>query len=119
MFTPPTFTVPADQGSTVACASLALTPPAPPTVTDNCGRTISATLGTVLYDTACGGTVKYPYSYLGCSGAAQIYTYTYTITPPTFTVPADQGSNPESARLDSRHPAPPTGALNFRKTITA
>src|SRR5260221_5003654 len=96
--TPPTFTVPADQGSTVACASLALTPSAPSTVTDNCGRTISATLGTVLYDTACGGTVKYPYSYLGCSGAAQIYTYTYTITPPTFTVPADQEIGRASCR---------------------
>src|SRR5204863_2586565 len=60
--TPPVFTLPADGSSTVACASLALIAPTAPTVLDNCGRTITATLGTVVYDTACGGTVKYPYS---------------------------------------------------------
>src|SRR5260221_5294053 len=88
-------------------------------VTYSCVRTISATLGTVLYDTACGGTVKYPYSYLGCSGAAQIYTYTYTITPPTFTVPADQGSTVACASLALTPTAPTTEACNSVTMIIA
>ena len=36
------FTVPADDGSTVACTALATTP-TPPVVTDNCGATITPT----------------------------------------------------------------------------
>src|SRR4029078_9266588 len=116
--TPPTFTVPGPQGSTVACASNALTAPTVPTVVDNCGRTITPSSPVIAYDTACGGTVKYTYTYTGCSGTPQDWVYTYTITPPTFTVPGPQGSTVACASNALTAPTVPTVVDNCGRTIT-
>src|SRR5512138_783970 len=61
--TPPTWSVPTAGASTVACASEALTAPAVLKVTDNSERNIAAREATVAYDTACGGTIIYTYTY--------------------------------------------------------
>src|SRR5690606_40931549 len=40
-----------------------------------------------VYDTACSGALIYTYVYTGCDNVTQTWTYTYTITPPTWTLP--------------------------------
>src|SRR5690606_13423191 len=56
------FTMPSDEGSTVACASLAVMP-TPPTVNDDCGNAITST-GPITggtYD-GCEGTITYTWN---------------------------------------------------------
>ena len=90
--TPPTFTLPADGGSTVACIADAQIVPTPPAVNNSCGNAITITGPVIGADPVCSGTKTYTWTYTDCSGATANWTYTYTITPPTFTLPADGGS---------------------------
>ncbi|MDI6048164.1 gliding motility-associated C-terminal domain-containing protein, partial [Flavobacterium yafengii] len=90
------FTTIAPAGSTVACVASAVTSTVQlPTVTDNCGNSLSptpaspATSGT--YD-GCEGTKTFTYTYTDCEGNSQEFVYTYTIDDtiaPTATVPTD------------------------------
>src|SRR5688500_20408276 len=81
----PTVTMPAPGASTVACPADAVAP-AVPTVTDNCGRTITPSAPVVSADPACGGTKTYTYTFTDCAGVAHQWVYTYTISAPTVTL---------------------------------
>ncbi|MFV8344748.1 immunoglobulin domain-containing protein, partial [Flavobacterium sp. ZB4P13] len=90
------FTTIAPAGSTVACVASAVTSTIQlPTVTDNCGSTLSptpaspATGGT--YD-GCEGTKTFTYTYTDCEGNSQDFVYTYTIEREPFTTIAPAGS---------------------------
>jgi hypothetical protein len=63
----PTVTMPPAAGSTVACPSAA-TAPAVPTVTDNCGRTLTPGAGVESPDAVCGGTKTYTFTFTDCAG---------------------------------------------------
>src|SRR5688500_20395912 len=79
--------MPAPGASTVACPTDAVAP-AVPTVTDNCGRTITPSAPVVSADPACGGTKTYTYTFTDCAGVAHQWVYTYKIGRPSFTVRA-------------------------------
>ncbi|MGZ3887067.1 MAG: HYR-like domain-containing protein, partial [Flavisolibacter sp.] len=89
-------TPPANVTATVSCPAAAIDPGAPAAITDACGRTVNAVLvgSTSTPSTiTCGGTVVWTYRYTACDGTTTgDWTYTYNVTPPTFTVPADQSS---------------------------
>ena len=61
------------------CAALAVAPTVP-TVTDNCGNTLTPT-GPVTGGTYvdCEGTITYTYTYMDCEGNTNDSVYTYTI----------------------------------------
>ena len=83
--------MPANGASTVACPADAVTP-TPPTVTDNCGRTITPSAPVVSADPACAGTKTYTFTYTDCANTAYTWVYTYTISAPTVTMPANGAS---------------------------
>src|SRR4030095_9046690 len=112
----PTVTIPAGGATTVACPADAV-PPTPPTVVDNCGRTITSTGPVVSPDPACAGTKTYTYTYTACDGVAYTWTFTYTITAPTVTLPAD-GAATVACPADAVPPTPPTLVDNCGRTIT-
>ena len=89
---PSTFILPANGGSTVACISDAQVVPTPPVVDNSCGDPVIPTGPVVGADPVCSGTKTYTWTYTDCSGNAMPWVYTYTITPPTFTLPAAGGS---------------------------
>ena len=72
------FTMPANQGSTVSCASLVVAPIVP-VVTDNCGNTLTASAPVVSDLTANEGDVTYTYTFIDCVGNSHDWVYTYTI----------------------------------------
>lgn len=87
------FTMPSNDGTTVACIAQA-TQPTPPTVTDNCGGTLTVT-GPVeggTYD-GCEGTKTYTWTYKDCSNKfSHDWVYTYTIEREDFTAPTPAGT---------------------------
>src|SRR4029078_5043186 len=89
---PPTITAPAPGGATVACISNAQTVPTPPTVNNSCGAPTTVTGPVVSPDPVCSGTKTYTWTYTDCTGNTVQYVFTYTINPPTSTVPAPGGS---------------------------
>jgi hypothetical protein len=89
---PPTITAPAPGGSTVPCIVNAQTVPTPPTVNNSCGTAATITGPVVSPNPACSGPKTYTWTYTDCTGNTVQYVYTYTISPPTFTVPAAGGS---------------------------
>ena len=110
------FTMPADDGSTIACASLLVTP-TPPVVNDNCGFAITPTGPVVSSTPACEGDVTYVWNYADCEGNTHDWTYTYTIEYLTFTMPADDGETIECASA-LYEPTPPTVNDNCGDPIT-
>ena len=90
--TPPTFTLPAGGGSTVPCISDAQTVPTPPVVNNSCGSPVAVTGPVIGTDPVCSGTKTYTWTYTDCTGTSGQWVYTYTVSPPTFTVPANSGS---------------------------
>jgi gliding motility-associated-like protein len=85
------FTMPANQGSTVACAASIVTPTVP-TVTDNCGNTLTPSAPIISTTPTCNGDVTYTYTFTDCNGNTHNWAYTYTIQRADFTIPANQGS---------------------------
>lgn len=87
------FTMPSNEGTEVSCIAQA-TQPTPPTVTDNCGGTLTVT-GPVeggTYD-GCEGTKTYTWTYTDCSGRfSHDWVYTYTIERADFTAPTPAGT---------------------------
>src|SRR5678809_1353934 len=90
--TPPTFTAPAADGSTVACIADAQVVPAPPAANNSCGDPITISGPVVSADPVCSGIKTYTFTYTNCDGTTADWIYTYTITPPTFTAPGADGS---------------------------
>ncbi len=85
------FTMPGNDGKTVACISLAV-PPTVPTVTDNCGAVLTPSGPGIggTYD-GCEGTKTYIYTYTDCEGNHHDWVYTYTIEREDFTMPENDG----------------------------
>jgi hypothetical protein len=84
------FTVPANGAATVSSAAQA-TPPTPPTVTSNCGETLTPTGPTVINNpdpVVCTGTRTYAWTYTDCEGNTATWSFVYTILdnePPMVT----------------------------------
>ena len=87
------FTMPANAGSTIACASM-LAEPTLPTVKDNCNNTLTPTGPVVSTIPSCGGDVTYTYTYTDCEGNSHNWVYTYTISAPS--APALTGTWPSN-----------------------
>src|SRR5512134_110210 len=113
----PVVTMPPAGASTVACPADAV-PPAVPTVTDNCGRTLTAGTPVVSTDPACAGTKTYTYTFTDCAGQTYQWVYTYTISAPVVTMPA-AGSSTVACAADAVSPAVPTVKDNCGRTLTA
>jgi gliding motility-associated-like protein len=111
----PIVAMPADDGSTVACAADA-TAPVTPNVLDNCNRTLAVSAPVVTPDPACAGTKTYTYTYTDCSGATYPWVYTYTISAPVVVMPAGQGSTVACA-ADATPPTEPTVTDNCNRTL--
>ena len=112
----PTFTIPADGGSLVSCLAEA-TEPAPPVVTNNSGELIVPAEPVVVNDLSCGGTKTYTFRYTGCDGSFKDWVYVYTVSKPTFTLPADESSN-VSCLANATEPTPPAVINNCGDVIT-
>src|SRR4030095_1899515 len=113
---PPTVTLPAPGVSTVACVANAVAP-TPPTVTDNCGKVLTPSAPVVSADPVCAGTKTYAYTYTACNGVAYNWTYTYTIAPPTVTLPAP-GASTVSCVANAVAPTPPTVTDNCGRVLS-
>ena len=110
------FTAPSPTTAAVDCyADIVL--PTPPTVTDDCGTTLTPTgpvEGTV---PACEGDVTYTWTYTDCAGFTHDYVHTVTITRVDFTAPS-----PTTAAVDCYAdivlPTPPTVTDDCGTTLT-
>jgi len=113
------FTVPANGASTVACLANA-TAPALPTVTSNCGETLTPA-APVITDSpsplTCEGTRTYAYTYTDCEGNTATWSYVYTIERQPFTVPAN-GASTVACLANATAPALPTVTSNCGETLT-
>src|SRR6266542_1415699 len=101
----PDFTLPANGSSTVNCPANA-TQPTAPTVLDACGTAITPTV-TVPSPIGCNGTMVYTFTYTDCAGHTHDWTYTYTISAPDFTLPAN-GSSTVNCPANATQPTAPT-----------
>ncbi len=115
---PPTFTLPAPGSSTVPCIVNAQTVPTPPVVTNSCGSTITPTGPVIGADPACSGPKTYTWTYTDCTGTSSQWVYTYTVSPPTFSVPAAGGSTVGCVSLAQTVPTPPVVTNSCGTTIT-
>src|SRR4030095_9626633 len=113
---PPTVTLPPPGESTVACVANAVAP-TPPTVTDNCGRVLTPSAPIVSADPVCAGIKTYTYTYTDCNGVAYNWIYTYTIAPPTVTLPAP-GASTVACAANAVIPTPPTVTDNCGRLLT-
>jgi gliding motility-associated-like protein len=112
----PVVSMPANGSSTVACASNA-TAPLTPTVLDNCGRTLSVSAPVVSPDPACAGNKTYTYTYTDCAGATYSWVYTYTISAPVVSMPAN-GSSTVACASNATTPVTPTVLDNCGRTLS-
>ncbi|MFZ5430168.1 MAG: PKD-like domain-containing protein, partial [Bacteroidota bacterium] len=112
----PVWQAPVAGSQTVACPTEA-TQPIPPTVADNCGRTINVTLNATPTIPTCSGTVVYHYTYTDCAGKTQPWTYTYTISDPVWNAPA-AGSLTVNCPAGVVTPTPPTITDNCGRPVT-
>src|SRR5205085_1818861 len=112
----PTVTMPADGASTVACLANA-TPPTPPTVLDNCGRTLTVSAGVPGTDPACAGPKTYTFTYTLCDNTTKTWIYTYTISAPTVTMPAD-GASTVACLANADRKSVASGINNCGRTLT-
>ena len=74
------------------CLALAVAP-TPPAVNDAAVTPITPVM-TVSADPACEGTKVYTFTYTDCAGNSAVWTYTYTIDIPAFTISTPNGALP-------------------------
>ncbi|HLP71578.1 MAG TPA: hypothetical protein VK155_01670, partial [Bacteroidales bacterium] len=110
------FTMPADDGEIIACASELYTP-TPPTVYDNCNELITPSGPVVSGTPECEGNVTYVWNYADCEGNNHDWTYTFTIEYEDFDMPADDGETIACAS-ELYTPTPPTVYDNCNELIT-
>src|SRR5512132_2554868 len=108
--------MPANGSSTVACPSAA-TAPTVPTVTDNCGRTLTPGAPVVSPAPVCAGTKTYTYTFTDCTGQSYQWVYTYTIPAPSLTIPRPPRSTLSPYSAPSRSTVP-TVTDNCGRTLT-
>ena len=109
--------MPAAGASTVACPADAVAPTVPDVV-DNCGRTLTASAPVISADPLCAGTKTYTYTFTDCAGQSYDWIYTYTISAPTFTMPA-AGASTVACPADAVAPTVPDVVDNCGRTLTA
>jgi gliding motility-associated-like protein len=112
----PVVTMPANTGSTVACPS-AVVAPTVPTVTDNCGRALAVSGPVISAAPACSGTQTYTYTFTDCAGVTYPWVYTYTISAPVVTMPAN-GSSTVACLAAATAPTPPAVQDNCGRDLT-
>jgi gliding motility-associated-like protein len=112
----PVVSMPANGSSTVACASNA-TAPVTPTVLDNCGRTLTVSAPVVSPDPACAGNKTYTYTYTDCAGTTYPWVYTYTISAPVVSMPAN-GSSTIACVSSAVMPVAPSVLDNCGRTLS-
>src|SRR5512146_1205134 len=115
---PPTFTAPADDGSTVACIADAQVVPTPPAPVNSCGDALTVAGPVVSADPVCSGIKTYTWTFTDCTGTSADWTYTYTINPPTFTAPADDGSTVACIADAQVVPTPPAPVNSCGDALT-
>jgi P2-related tail formation protein len=113
---PPTFTLPAAGSTTVDCIA-DVAAPVVPAVVDNCGTTLTPGAPVISGTAACGGTITYTYPFTDCAGVTQNWVYTFTVNPPTFTLPA-AGSTTVDCIADVAAPVVPAVVDNCGTTLT-
>ena len=114
----PDFTMPANDGSTVACPSATNTAPTLPVVTDACGNTLTAGAPTIGAALTCEGTRTYTYPYTDCAGNTHNWVYTYTVEMDDFTMPANDGSTVNCPTATNTAPALPVVTDACGNTLT-
>ena len=116
--TPEDFTLPANGGTTIACAR-ELAEPSLLEVKDACDNVLQP-IGDPLISTTpdCNGTVTYVYTYKDCADRSHDWTYTYTIAKPKLTIPADGGSDVACLK-DVKDPTAEDLEDNCGRTVTA
>jgi gliding motility-associated-like protein len=112
------FTMPANGGTTVSCPTATNTAPTLPTVTDNCGNTLTPGTPTISAIPACEGTRTYTYPYTDCEGNTHNWVYTYTVDVPDFTMPANAGTTVSCPSATNTAPTAPTVTDFCGNTIT-
>jgi hypothetical protein len=111
------FNDPTDGSSTVACISDTINQ-IPPSVTDNCGNTLTPVRNpnTGTYD-GCEGTIIQNWLYTDCAGNTNNWTYTYTIDRLPFVDPTD-GSSTVACIADTISQVPPSVTDNCGNDLT-
>ena len=112
-----TAVMPANGASTVACSAASSTAPTPPTVVDQCGRTLAVSAPVISALPVCSGTRTYTYTYTNCVGGTYSWVYTYTISTPTVAMPAAGASTVACPAL-AVAPTAPTVLDNCGRTLT-
>jgi gliding motility-associated-like protein len=115
---PPIVTMPANGAATVACPANTNTAPTPPTVLDNCGRTLTVSAPVISAIPTCAGTRTYTYTYTACNGTTFPWTFTYTVSPPVVTMPANGATTVACPTNTDTAPTPPTVLDNCGRTLT-
>src|SRR5204862_929175 len=87
------------------------------TLPDNCGRTLTVSAGVPGTDPACAGPKTYTFTYTLCDNTTKTWIYTYTISAPTVTMPAD-GASTVACLANATPPTPPTVLDNCGRTLT-
>src|SRR6185503_13681138 len=68
-------------------------------------------------DPACAGIKTYTFTYTDCNGTPYNWVYTYTISAPVVTMPAN-GASTVACLADAVTPTPPAVSDNCGRTIT-
>ena len=113
------FTAPANSGTTVSCPDDTDTAPMLPSVSDNCGTSLSPDGPPVISTKpTCEGTRTYTYTFTDCEGNSHDWVYTYTIEYEDFTMPPN-GSTTVSCPDDTdTAPSLPSVKDNCGITLT-
>ena len=101
---------PANTVATVSCPADAVDPGNPGSITDACGRTVTAVLiGSVLTPPAftCNGSVVWTYRYTACDGSTADWTKTYTVTYSGGLTPPSNGSSTVAGPAQAVNPGAP------------
>jgi gliding motility-associated-like protein len=103
----PIFNIVTPNGSsTVNCPSAGLVQPTPPAVTNFCGTPLTPVV-TAPSAVACEGPMVWTFTYTDCAGNSRVWTYTYNVDMPAFTLPANGGSTVNCLANALVQPTPP------------
>ena len=115
----PDVKIPENESATVACPSNAVAP-APPLIFDQCDRELTVVGQEITFDNTggCAGTIVWTTTYEDCAEQIYHWNYTYTISPPVWSVPAAGGS-PVACPADAElQPTPPTHSDNCGRNLS-
>ena len=113
------FILPAPGNSNVACLAAAQAVPTPPQVVNSCDELVLPTGPAIIANPVCSGQKTYTWTYTDCTGNSAVWVYTYTIAPPSITLPAPAGSTVNCSGTQVV-PAPPAviGSCGNPLTVT-